>query len=113
MVDPFISVLVVTLKLTIIWLVNGFPDIRVIENAVECNLLNSRFGKKSPCSATILSRVARLGTDTVQYRLGTDTVQYKKPEPDVISQVNKTRPPGQTDTIPNEDSVIDAPIYEY
>ena len=35
MVDPFI--IVVTL-LTIIWLVNGLPDVRVLLNAVESNV---------------------------------------------------------------------------
>ena len=29
--------------------------------------------------------------------------------PDVFSQVNRTCPPGQTDTIPNGDSVMDVP----
>ena len=38
----------------------------------------------------------------------TETAQNKK-EPDILSQVNRTCPPGQIDTIPSGDSVMDVP----
>ena len=45
-------------------------------------------------------------------RRGTDTVQNKKVnEPaDILSQVNRTCPPVQTDTSPSGDSDMDVPI---
>ena len=33
-------------------------------------------------------------------------------EPDILSQVNRTCPPVQTDTIPNGDSVMDVPVTD-
>ena len=99
MVDPFIAV--VTLLISS-WLVNGLLDVRVTVNVVECNPLNCRaVVLKAPVRAIILSRVIA--------RLGMETVQCMK-EPDILSQVNRTCPPGQTDTIPTGDSVMDAPI---
>ena len=32
-------------------------------------------------------------------------------EPEILSQVNNICPPGQTDTIPNGDSLMDVAIY--
>ena len=34
-----------------------------------------------------------------------------KMKPDILSQISNSCPPGQTDTIPSGDSVIDAAIY--
>ena len=59
---------------------------------------------KIPWLATILSRVVAIGW-------GTETVQYKK-ESNIVSQVNRTCPLGQTDTIPNGDSVMDVPVID-
>ena len=64
-------------------------------------ILNSG-DSKTPWIVTILSRVmARYGTETFQC----------KTEPDILSQVNRTCPPGQTDTIPNGDSDMVVPIH--
>ena len=41
--------------------------------------------------------------------IGTETSQYKM-EPEILSQVNRIFPPGQTDTIPEGDSVMAAPM---
>ena len=72
----------------------------MILNSVKPSL---NFGdSKSPRVETILSRVSVAWW-------GTETFQYKK-EPDILSQVNRTCPPGQTDTIPNGDSVMDVPV---
>ena len=95
MVDPFISA--VTL-LIVSWLINGLSDVRETLKSVKYNWLNCRSVVLIfPWRGTILSRDIS--------RWGIKIVQYKK-EPFILSQVNRTCPPGQTDIIPKEDSVV-------
>ena len=56
---------------------------------------------KNPWFAIIVSWVIA--------KRGIETVQCMK-EPDVLSQVNRNWPPGQTDIIPNGASVMDVPM---